>query len=167
MHRRLYLVALLLVLLSAGLAAPHAAHAAGITATLSGCTYVFSGNIGSGPTTGIAIVVDIDAPPPAFVGTGVFNVDAAGNVSGTVPFNAPSGHRIVVSPPAAKIDIAPSCGPGGGQFFNPGDGRINPQPGDRIAVYCNNTRPPTIGIYGIDPQGRGIFLTQALVSDIL
>jgi hypothetical protein len=42
-------------------------------------------------------------------------------------------------------------GPGGqsaGQFFHSGDERIDPRPGDRLAVYCN--QKAQIVVYGID-----------------
>jgi hypothetical protein len=35
-------------------------------------------------------------------------------------------------------------------WFNPGDGRIDGRPGDRIAVWCNTTAtPPNIVVYGV------------------
>jgi hypothetical protein len=44
-------------------------------------------------------------------------------------------------------------------FFNPGDNRLNPQAGDRIAVYCN--QPDTIMVYGVnETDSRGFFLAS-------
>jgi hypothetical protein len=53
-------------------------------------------------------------------------------------------------------------------FFNPNDGRVDPRPGDRLAIYCNTTaNPPTIGVYGIQNDSRGIFLATINVRDLL
>jgi hypothetical protein len=45
--------------------------------------------------------------------------------------------------------IAPPTPGAGVSFFNPQDGRVDPRPGDRIAVYCNNPNPDRIVVYGI------------------
>lgn len=44
------------------------------------------------------------------------------------------------------------------------DGRINPQNGDRIAVYC---RPAGLDVYGITPEGSGVQLTFFSYAELL
>ncbi len=44
----------------------------------------------------------------------------------------------------------------GGNPFNPGDGRVNPLTGDRIAVYAN---PTSMDVLGIDGDNNGFYLT--------
>jgi hypothetical protein len=78
--------------------------------------------------------------------------------SGSQPISAPNPGRITI------VDNSGDCG--GGIFWNPGDGRADPQPGDRIAVYCNLSAPQAIGIYGIDSKGNGVFLANVSLSDI-
>jgi hypothetical protein len=41
------------------------------------------------------------------------------------------------------------------EFFNPGDGRYNPQPGDRLAAYCEAKR---VLIYGVNRNSRGFLM---------
>jgi hypothetical protein len=54
----------------------------------------------------------------------------------------------------------PTGGGGGVVFWNPGDGRIDPLPGDRLAVYCNpGAKPPNVDVWGVlnDSSGRRLF----------
>jgi hypothetical protein len=47
-----------------------------------------------------------------------------------------------------------------GTFFNPNDGRVDPRPGDRLAVYCNTgANPPNVDVWGVlnDSSGRRLF----------
>lgn len=57
---------------------------------------------------------------------------------------------------AAKAD-------GGGSPFFPGDGRINPQTGDKLAVYLNNDH---VDVWGIDPNEAGFPLTTFTISEM-
>jgi hypothetical protein len=41
------------------------------------------------------------------------------------------------------------------EFFNPGDGRYDPQPGDRLAAYCEAKR---VLIYGVNRNSRGFLM---------
>ena len=66
--------------------------------------------------------------------------------TGSDPVSVPAGVYI------AFLDNDGVCGP----FFNPGDARLNGQPGDRLAVYCNNTaKPANLGVILIDNTGTG------------
>jgi hypothetical protein len=60
----------------------------------------------------------------------------------------------------------------GGASFSSGDNRVDPRPGDRLAVYCNLTdTPPNIVVYGIADNlpdyEKGFFLAQFNVADLL
>ncbi len=46
-----------------------------------------------------------------------------------------------------SFTLTTSFGGGAGAFFNPGDDRVDPRPGDRLAVYCNQRNK--IVVYGI------------------
>src|SRR5205823_1324803 len=56
-------------------------------------------------------------------------------------------------------------------FFNPGDGRVDPRPGDRIAVWCNTREtPPNIVIYGVGDStngSHGFFLGRFTFVELL
>ena len=52
-------------------------------------------------------------------------------------------------------------------FFNPHDGRVNPLPGDRIAVWCNlGATPPNIDVWGIGSDSVGFRLATFNFSDV-
>lgn len=63
-------------------------------------------------------------------------------------------------------------GPQPPKWFDPGDNRIDPRPGDRLAVYCNPAdKPPAIVVYGIadnlpDYQ-KGFYLATFINADLL
>ncbi len=49
-------------------------------------------------------------------------------------------------------------------FFNPGDGRVDPRPGDRVAVYCSADK---ITVYGVLNDSRGVFLATFSHADLI
>ncbi len=49
-------------------------------------------------------------------------------------------------------------------FYNPGDGRVDPRPGDRVAVYCSANK---ITIYGVLNDSRGKFLATFTHADLV
>jgi len=51
------------------------------------------------------------------------------------------------------------------KFFDPGDSRLDPRPGDRLAVYCNP--PDTLVVYGISNRGKGFLLTTFSHTELL
>lgn len=53
---------------------------------------------------------------------------------------------------------------GGGSPFSPGDGRVNPLAGDRVAVYCN---PGSLDVWGIDTSNNGVRLTTFTLAELL
>ena len=58
------------------------------------------------------------------------------------------------------VDNSADCN-GGGTFFNPGDGRVEPQPGDRVVVYCNTSANlPTLDVWGVTDDSQGHELYQ-------
>jgi hypothetical protein len=53
-------------------------------------------------------------------------------------------------------------------FFAPGDGRVDPQPGDRLAIWCNTTaNPPALDIWSVGNDSRGSRLTTIVFADLL
>ncbi len=51
----------------------------------------------------------------------------------------------------------------GGAPFNPGDGRINPMTGDRLAVYCNAS---DVSVWGLDSENEGFGLTDFTLNEL-
>lgn len=58
----------------------------------------------------------------------------------------------LVGPPAASVD-----------FFNPGDCRVDPRPGDRLAICCEANR---IVVYGVANNSRGFLLSTFDFEDL-
>jgi hypothetical protein len=56
---------------------------------------------------------------------------------------------------AAVCASLPSVNSGKAAFFSPGDNRLDPRPGDRIAVWCNP--PDTVVVYGVKETDSGGF----------
>ena len=56
----------------------------------------------------------------------------------------------------------PSSGLGG--WFSPGDDRVDPRPGDRVAVYC---RADKLTVYGILNDSKGAFLATFSHADLI
>src|SRR5690349_16991443 len=52
---------------------------------------------------------------------------------------------------------------GGGSPFSPGDGRVNPLAGDRVAVYCN---PSSIDVWGVDNENNGVRLATFSLAEL-
>jgi len=51
----------------------------------------------------------------------------------------------------------------GGSPFNPGDKRIDPLTGDRVAVYCNDA---SVDVWGIDYNLQGSYLTTFSMDEL-
>jgi hypothetical protein len=49
-------------------------------------------------------------------------------------------------------------------FYNPGDGRVDPRPGDRVAVYCSADK---VSVYGVMNDSRGLFLATFTHADLI
>ena len=57
---------------------------------------------------------------------------------------------------ASAAFVAAPARADGGSPFQPGDNRINPLTGDRVAVYCNAS---SVDVLGLDTDNNGTFLT--------
>jgi hypothetical protein len=94
--------------------------------------------------------------------------DAAGNFSITV--RAPGAVHGTVwgwlwsSNYGALFDQQISMGPCAGDWFSPGDDRVDPRPGDRVAAYCS---ADSVTVYGILDDGTGRFLATFKVADLV
>ncbi|MCC7446889.1 MAG: hypothetical protein IT324_05695 [Anaerolineae bacterium] len=93
-------------------------------------------------------------------------VDNGGSSTGSGSFSAPTGH--ILQHPFGLFAVPP-CGGGSTTWFNPGDSRVSPAAGDRLAVYCNTSGPNanTIGILGIRDDGNGVPLALVNYSDLI
>jgi hypothetical protein len=53
-------------------------------------------------------------------------------------------------------------------FYNPGDNRVDPRPGDKIAVWCNpNDVPPALVIYGRNNENTSFLLAKFTFADLV
>jgi hypothetical protein len=53
-------------------------------------------------------------------------------------------------------------------FYNPGDNRVDPRPGDKIAVWCNpNDVPPSLVIYGRNNENTSFLLAKFIFADLV
>jgi hypothetical protein len=53
-------------------------------------------------------------------------------------------------------------------FFNPGDGRVDPLPGDLLAVYCNSAATqPNLDVWGVTNDSIGHHLFKFTYADLL
>jgi hypothetical protein len=57
-----------------------------------------------------------------------------------------------------------SSGTGSAKFFDPGDNRVDPRPGDRVAVYC--VLPDELRVIVISDAGRGVGYTRFKLADL-
>jgi hypothetical protein len=81
----------------------------------------------------------------------VLYADTAGSVFGA-PFPSASG----------------PCNGNSTKFFDPRDGRAEPRPGDRIAVWCNIAGdPPAIDVWAVGNDSRGFRLTTFKFADLV
>lgn len=73
--------------------------------------------------------------------------------------------RVVQVSSNAVIASGPCSGALVPSFFNPGDGRVDPRPGDRLAIYCNQ---PTgfVDVWGVDDRSKGFPLAAFSVDDL-
>jgi hypothetical protein len=112
--------------------------------------------------------VTITDPVESQVFVQVFNgqteiMFASGVVPLTLSFpTQPAGTVITVFINESLV-FSGSCG--GNDGYDPGDDRVDPKPGDRVAVYCRGDSK--IEIWGIDQQGRGILLTIVTVDQLV
>src|SRR5579863_8958131 len=71
----------------------------------------------------------------------------------------------LADPPMQANTPIPTAGHAA-QFFNPYDGRVDPMPGDRIAVWCS-VKYRDIDVWGTDEQSVGMYLTTFNYDDVL
>jgi hypothetical protein len=78
-------------------------------------------------------------------------------------FSTPNS--ILINGQSLPVDCAADSG---AVFFEPGDGRVDPQPGDRLAIWCNTTaNPPALDIWSVGNDSRGSRLTTIIFADLL
>jgi hypothetical protein len=137
----------------------------------------------AGPSTAVYVEVREDVPPTyTILGSQLLNADGAGNYSSVVGIpTQPAGTvlRINVTDSTGFYQLFPSCTPGAAApgaavsegavlSFDPGDGRVDPRPGDRLAIWCNlGGDTPYLLVYGVAPDSKGFFLARINFADIL
>jgi hypothetical protein len=62
------------------------------------------------------------------------------------------------------VGVAMPARADGGAPFNPGDGRIDPMTGDRLAVYCNDN---DVVVWGLDAESVGFYMTTFTMDELL
>ncbi|MCC7206598.1 MAG: hypothetical protein IT323_04790 [Anaerolineae bacterium] len=90
----------------------------------------------------------------------------------TIPLNPPQPEGTVLSVVQVSTSAVLASGPCSGalatpvpSFFNPGDGRVDPRPGDRLAIYCN--RPAgSVDVWGVDDKSKGFRLATFTFDDL-
>ncbi len=95
-------------------------------------------------------------------GTWVDN-DATETLYGSIGPNDLMGD-ITGSPAACQNQIVPEPAQELPQWFNPGDGRVNGQPGDRLVVDCDEDR---IIVYGVNDESLGFLLAAFSNEEVL
>jgi hypothetical protein len=68
----------------------------------------------------------------------------------------------VVIASAAVFAVAPAKADDGSPF-EPGDGRISPLTGDRVAVYCKDSG---VDVWGVDSSNNGVYLTSFSAQEL-
>jgi hypothetical protein len=137
----------------------------------------------AGASTAVYVEVREDVPPTyTILGSQLLNADSAGNYTSVVGIpTQPAGTvlRINVTDSTGFYQLFPSCTPGAAApaaavsqgavlSFDPGDGRIDPRPGDRLAIWCNlGGDTPNLLVYGVAPDSKGFFLTRINFVDII
>jgi hypothetical protein len=174
---RLSIVLIAMIIAMSGIGLQRAA-AAGEAVT-STCSSVTISGLAPGALS-ITVEVRIGVATLGFIN---LEVGPGGAYSATVNFpEQPAGSLLTVNARDAFVEFpvynysttfpcgssSSTSGSGGVTFFNPNDGRVDPRPGDRLAIYCNTTaNPPTIGVYGVRDDSRGVFLATINVRDLL
>ena len=163
------------------------------TMLLSGVTFPTTLRFRTLADAGGLRYMDEDAGSPMANGSrgwGLYNNGTGGPITGTwpIPNDTPitvqfllvngvggptvTSQVITLSKCNGGTILASAAPASGGAFFAPGDDRVDPRPGDRLAVYCNAIfTPPSISVWGIaDDQPdykKGIFLGTFTLPDLL
>jgi hypothetical protein len=96
----------------------------------------------------------------------VYTGAASGNITVTGTLNIVNGTGGTLF--YTITDLNGDCGAAPAAFFNPGDGRVDPLPGDLVAVYCNTTaKPPTLDVWGVTNDSVGHRLYKFAYADLL
>ncbi len=125
----------------------------------SDCSSVSISYTAQGGTAPTDIALDVLNAQGAIVGHGTLPGAPVGqHYTVTIPLNPPQpdGTVLLGQPSGGTQPI--TCHTGTVSFFNPGDNRVAPLPGDRIAAWCD--LPDTITIWGIDGDSRGFPLAK-------
>ncbi|MBO9309124.1 MAG: hypothetical protein J7551_05010 [Chloroflexi bacterium] len=82
----------------------------------------------------------------------IFNIGDTG--AGYVGYDG-AIDAITINGTTWDFELTPPAAPASVEFFNPGDCRVDPRPGDRLAICCEAER---IVVYGVADNSRGFLL---------
>ena len=131
-------------------------------------SYTAQGDGGSGQLLGFVVS---HSNTLAVLGAGSGPSTPAGSTqTASIPLNPaqPSGTPLTVDMFSVDSGGSPVqtrftgvCGgnlAGRAEFFNPGDNRVDPRPGDRLAIWCE--QPDTLTVYGVGDDSRGFLMVR-------
>jgi hypothetical protein len=123
----------------------------------SGVPFVYNYTI---PDAMLGVPISVTGAPGVntwFNASGWTSLNGTATITVTV---AGAGSAVLTVNCVTKAYSVQNFGGSGGLFYNPGDGRVDPRPGDRLAVYCNTAaNPPSVDVWGVlnDSSGRRLF----------
>lgn len=71
---------------------------------------------------------------------------------------------IIINGTTWDFELTPPAAPASVDFFNPGDCRVDPRPGDRLAICCEADQ---IVVYGVANNSRGFLLNTFNFEDLV
>jgi hypothetical protein len=97
---------------------------------------------------------------------GTFSFWGAGSFTMQPQANPIHDHAVMDGVVIVDVSANNPClgAPVGPSWFNPGDGRIDPRPGDRVAVYC---QADTVTVYGVLDNSQGVLLSTFKYADLV
>jgi hypothetical protein len=176
-HRRNFLALIVALVISSvgSFAAFRPAHAASLTFTVT-CSSVTLTITGALPGQGQDLFAYRGFPGGPQLGNGVRgSAPASGLLVLTVSFPEQPEGTVIAADSAGGIfgeplpSVTKACGKDTNpvKFFDPGDGRVDPRPGDRLAVWCNIAgNPPSIDVWAVGDDSRGFRLATFNFTDL-
>jgi hypothetical protein len=173
MKRRLLLLLIAVALIFSFGATTKPANAT-VGSITSNCSSITVTGTSGFPLTNVSVFV-IDPGTLTVIGGGFASADMVGNYTVNVAIPAqPEGKvlRVDVFDPFLNVGNMITCtnsrAGSAVTFFTPGDGRVDPKPGDRLAVWCSTSADPaSLSFYGVASDSKGFFLAAVKFADIL
>ncbi len=123
---------------------------------------------GSNPAGSTGNIMNVTGPTTAVITrsfTGKWNTPQAPGTPVTVTWQGVSNVTGVVN--ITDTATVADCMVSTAQFYNPNDGRVDPHPWDRLAIWCNTSaNPPTLDIWGVGNDSKGFRLLRLVFADL-